>query len=108
MESRAWIPAESSHNTLRNKVNPSRLSFHGAFPLMSSLKEQEASQINRNKHSIIDLLEKLVNGTPLVGGSTFEQVEDKAQPAPGPAPDGMICAQQGFLSQPSFHFLCPP
>jgi hypothetical protein len=28
--------------------------------------------------SIIDLLEKLVNGFPLVGGSTFEQV-DKAQ-----------------------------
>lgn len=104
MGSRAWLPAESSHNTLRNKVNPS----HGAFPLMSSLKEQEASQINRNKQSIIDLLEKLVNGIPLVGGSTFEQVEDKAQPAPGPAPDGMICAQQVSLLNLHFTFCVLP
>lgn len=41
--------------------------------------------------SIIDLLEKLVNGFSLFGGSTFEQVEDEAQLAPG----CMVCAQQG-------------
>jgi hypothetical protein len=43
--------------------------------------------------SIIDLLEKLVNGFPLVGGSTFEQV-DKAQSgsrvSTPPPPDGMV------------------
>ena len=66
------------------------------------------SSKQRQTQSIIDLLEKLVNGVLLVGGSTFEQVEDKAQPAPGPAPDGTICAQQGSISLPSLHFLCPP
>lgn len=42
--------------------------------------------------SVIDLLEKLVNGFPLFGGSTFEQVEDEAQVAPG----CMVCARQGY------------
>lgn len=58
--------------------------------------------------SIIDLLEKLVNGFPLVHGSTFEQVEDKTRSAPGPAPDCKVCAQQGYSRLPPPPPLHPP
>lgn len=102
MGPRAWIPAASSHDTLRNKVNPSRICLHGVFPLTTKFKGTRGwSNKQKQARSIIDLLEKLVNGIPLVGGSTFERVEDKAQPAP----DGMISAQRGFFSLPSFHLV---
>lgn len=42
------------------------------------------------------------------GGSTFEQVEDKAQLAPGPVPDCAVCAQQGCSLVELPPPLCPP
>lgn len=54
MGTRDWLQAESSHNITQEQSKPLlSLCFHGAFRLMFSSKEQEASQINRNKHRVL-------------------------------------------------------
>ena len=84
-------------------VHRSRLAY-----LTSPLRpvQRETGQIEL--WSITDLLEKLVNGFPLVRGSTFEQVEDKTRSAPGPGPDCMVCTRQGCSRLPPPPPLHPP
>lgn len=56
--------------------------------LAQFIEKQALSNKWREIWSIIGLLEKLVNGFPLFGGSTFEQEEDRAHPA-GPRLHGL-------------------